>query len=96
MELLRFLISFLAKENKLPDLEPLLKNLQNNSFDLKKTLANMDFNALAPLMEALLSFGNNKNSPFVSNGDEVGLTPISDIGDKDIVYALNKYFAGQS
>jgi hypothetical protein len=91
MELLQFLSSFLSKNSNLKCLAPILEYLSNNSFDLKKALANLSPQALAPVIESLSWLFKNQN-PTSSNFKEVGLKPITAIADKDISYCLNRYF----
>ena len=44
---------------------------------------------IAPIIKDFLS---DKKSPAAYAGESVGLNPIANVADKDIVYTLNKYF----
>ncbi len=95
MDLLQIL-SFFLKESNLAGLSPIIELLQNNSFDIAKTLKSLNMDTLAPLIRAFMSGMNNsaKENPTESSvGDIHGLNPIANIADKNIVYTLNKYFA---
>ena len=92
MEILRFLLSFLLKEVGAESLAPILEKLQNNNFDLKKTLQGLNLQTLAPIVSALMEFSANKNRPTENAERNYSLSPIAGIADKDIIYTLNKYF----
>ncbi len=68
----------------------ILELFKDNSFDVKKTLSSLTPETVAPLVKEFLS-GANKKSPAHSNAQSVGVSPISNVADKDIVYTLNKY-----
>ena len=86
MEILRFFLSFLLKEYGGGEFSELFDKLQSNSFDLQSFL-DLKLESLAPLIKTF--FGNAKNPSEVPDG----LSPVADIADRDIVYALNKYLA---
>lgn len=90
MEILQFLISFLSKSQNLQKFAPLIKLFSENSFDINKVLKSLSPDVVKPIIEQFASLMNNK-SPTDSVGQSVGLEPISNIADKDIVYALNKH-----
>ncbi len=96
MEILKFLLSFFLEEYGGEKLMPIFNALKENSFDIKKTLQNINPETAAPILKSLFDggfkgvFGNaEKSSP---TGKTYGLEPISEIADKEIVYTLNKYF----
>lgn len=92
MEILQFLLSFLFKDASTP-LKDVLTKLKDNNFDIIKTLQNIDLSAILPLIEKFMQFSENKNrSENFQERNIVGLNPIAQIADKDIVYSLNKYF----
>ena len=86
MEILRFFLSFLLKEYGGGDFSQLFEKLQAGNFDLKSIL-DLNIESLAPLIKSF--FGGTKNPSETSDG----LSQIADIADRDIVYALNRYFA---
>lgn len=94
MEILRFLLSFLLKEAGGDNLAPLFENLQNNDFDIKKTLQGLNLQAVAPLIRAFMeNLSKNENRPTKNAERNISLSPIAGIADKDIIYALNKYLS---
>ncbi len=98
MEILKLLLSFFLKDDKLKPFSPIVELLSKNSFDIHKTLKNLNLDALAPIVKAFLENASNvreqnKTPTDFSVGEVVGLNPIANIADKEIVYTLNKYFA---
>ena len=92
MEILQFFLSFLLNEYG-ESLKPIMKALKDNDFDLKRTFRNLDLSTFLPLIKNFLQNGANKTRPEnFSERVEVGVSPISNLADKDIVYTLNKYF----
>ena len=89
MELLQFLTSLLTNEKNSRFLTPIFEILKQNSFDLKKVLSNLDPQLLRPIIKEFISTINNR--PTNNVGRNNGLTPISNIADKDIIFSLNKY-----
>ena len=88
MEILQFLLSFLSNNQNREVLNNLVSLFQNGSFDLNKILSSITPEMLEPLIK---SFMNNEKSPHPNDfGRGVGLEPIINIADKDIVYSLNK------
>ncbi len=91
------LLSFLLKDEKIKSIAPILDLLQKNSFNLVETLKNLNLETVAPIIKSFMqnaSNSNQKENPTdFSVGNFHGLNPIANIADKDIVYALNKYFA---
>ncbi|MBQ3596503.1 MAG: hypothetical protein II988_01660 [Clostridia bacterium] len=92
MELLRFLISFFIDQLGLDQLKPTLDQLTNGNTDIKSLLSSLDFEKLLPVIQKLSEI-LNKNSPTKVAEEPCGLTPVIDIADKEIIYALNSYFA---
>ena len=90
MEILRFFLTFLLKEYG-GELKPVIDAFSQNNFDLKKVLNNLDVEKLAPIIKSFFEKGA-KTRPTNVGRDYYGLTPISGIADKDIIYTLNKYF----
>ncbi len=91
MELLQFLLSFFASEYG-DKLKPVLTLLEKNNFDIRKTLGSIDLETIAPIIKDFMEKGM-KNRPESSERNIVGISPIANIADKDIVYTLNKYFS---
>jgi hypothetical protein len=91
MEILQFLLSLLSGNENFKRFQPIFNLLKENSFDIKKVLAHLDINALAPILKDFMNFSTN-NATNQSNAQSVGLNPIAKIADKDIVYTLNQYF----
>ena len=90
MEILRFLLSFFAKEYG-GDFKPLIDAFAQNDFDIKRVINNLDLEKLAPIIQSFIEKGA-KNRPTDVGREAFGLAPIAGIADKDIVYTLNKYF----
>ena len=89
MEILQFLL-FLFKDNALiKNLMPIFELLKANNFDLMSTLSQIDIEKLQPLIQELSTFFQSK-SPASSTGLDNALSPILDLADKDIIFALNK------
>ncbi len=97
MEILKLLLSFFASDKTLESFSPLLQLLSNNSFDVVKTLKNLNLEAVAPLIKAFMErangFKQNETPTENSVGGAVNLNPIANVADKQIIYTLNKYFA---
>lgn len=94
MEILQFLLSFFVKEYGGEGLQAILKLLQDNSFDLKKVLSNLNPQSIAPIIGSFMKSNTNfKSSPSNDEEKPCGLTPIERFADKRIVNCLNGYFA---
>lgn len=90
MELLQFLLSFLANEYGNGKFAPVLEALKQNSFDIPKTLKSLNPETIAPIVKEFFSSAN-KNNPTEYSGRANGLSPVRNVADKNIIYALNKY-----
>lgn len=90
MEILQFLLSFLADGYKDGKYKQLFNLLKDNSFDLKRVVQNADLSTLAPMFLDFMS--QSKNSPQPS-GESYGIKPIDNIADKKIVECLNSYLS---
>ena len=90
MEILQFLISFFLNEYG-GKFKPILEELKNNNFDFKKTLSNLNLEVIAPIIKEFME-NNIKNRPAENLQSEVGLSPIINVADNEIVQTLNKYF----
>ncbi len=98
LEILKSLLSIFLTDDKFKSFSPIVELLSKNSFDLHKTLKNLNLEAIAPIIKAFFSNmgvnnGQNKTPTENSVGEVSGLNPIANVADKDIVYTLNKYFA---
>ena len=92
MEILQFLISFLVNEYG-KDFLPVFNHLKENNFDIKSAIKNIDISVILPLLEKFINLKETKTRSYeTQERDIVGLKPISNIADRDIVYTLNKYF----
>lgn len=91
MEILQNLLSLLMNNQNLNGLKPIMDLLAKNSFDIKKTLSSLDLNSIMPIINQFMNTMKNK-SPTTEYSPAVGLTPIANVADKEIVYTLNKYF----
>ena len=91
MEILQFLISFFLKEYSLENLLPLFNCLKENSFDLKKTVGNLNLETVLPVVTAFVERGQ-KETPRHSDGG-FGVKPIENFADLTVVRILNEYFA---
>ena len=67
------------------------EQLKNNNFDLRKTLSNLNLQEIAPIIKEFIE-NNLKNRPAENLRSEVGLSPIINVADNEIVQTLNKYF----
>lgn len=93
MEILQFLLKFFIQNSNTSWLKPIFELFQNNSFNLGETLKNLQPETLEPIIKNFMdNFATNKNSTDFSVEQDYGLSPIANIGDKQIVYTLNKYF----
>ena len=89
MEILQFLTQFLANEQNFKIIAPILDLLKQNSFDIKRVLSSLNPQVLAPIIKEFMA--NMNNRPKNNVGRNNGLSPISNIADKDIIFSLNKY-----
>ena len=87
MDLLQFLISFI-KNGGLEKFMPLINSITNGNFDLSKLLANLDLSTIAPVVSQFMQ----KNNGTTVSVEPLGLKPIMNIADQQIVYTLNQYF----
>ena len=94
MEILQFLAQLFANEQNSKIITPILELLKQNNFDLRRVLANVDPKALAPIIKEFMS--NMQNRPTDSVRRNNGLSPISNIADKDIIFSLNKYLGQEA
>ena len=93
MKILKFLINYLMNNGNFKELSPIIKLLSDNSFDIKRALSQIDFQKLMPFIMKLFSSQNKSPEENISSGQNVGLEPVVNIADKDIIYTLNKYLS---
>ncbi len=97
MEILKLILSWFVKEKNLEGFAPIIELLSKNSFDVSKTLKNLNLDTIAPIIKSFMeraTKGQNTTPTENSVGGEiVGLNPIAKIADKEIVYTLNRYYA---
>ena len=91
MEILQFLMTFFQNNQNLKIIAPIIEILKNNNFDIKKALSSLTPEMIKPIIEQFSVAINSAPQGF--NEKSQGLTPISNIADKDIVYSLNKYLS---
>ena len=89
MEILKFLIDFFAKNENLDSLSPLIKLLEENSFDIKKTISNLSLDSIMPLVESFSA--QKKGSSFKEEPCVNPIKPIERVCDSEIISALNCY-----
>ena len=91
MDLLQFIYSLLIDDQMVKAFSPIIELLRQNSFDIKKALASINPEMLKPIIQEFVKNINNRPAQSAERID--GLKPISNIADKDIVFALNKYLS---
>lgn len=91
MEILQFLTAFFQNNQNLKLIAPIIEILRNNNFDIKRALSSLTPEMIKPIIEQFSVVMNSAPNNFKQSGQ--GLTPISNIADKDIVYSLNKYLS---
>lgn len=89
MEILQVLLSLFSNGQNMQVIKDIFLLLKQNDFDIRKTILNLDSKTIEPIIEQFVK--NINNRPTETVGRYQGLTPISNIADKDIVYCLNKY-----
>ena len=90
MEILQFLISFLSKPENVDKFSSIINAFNKGQLSIDAILKNIDLKTLLPVIQEFLMNGQNKSpTEWVEQGE--GLSPIANVADKDIVYALNKY-----
>lgn len=94
MEILQFLAQLFSNEQNSKVLTPILELLKQNNFDIKRVLSNLDPKVLAPIIKEFMA--NMNNRPTDTVGRNNGLSPISNIADKDIIFSLNKYLGQEA
>ncbi len=88
MDLLQFLTSFI-QNGGLEKFAPLIQSLLSGNFDLSKILSSLDLSSIAPIIS---QFMQKNNGATVSSVEPLGLKPIMNVADQQIVYTLNQYF----
>lgn len=95
MEILRYITDFLLKAYGKEDLAPIIKALENNNFDIKKTVSGLNPDTVIPVLKTVFSsFAQNQNQSAAENPfsrESFGTAPLSGIADNEIVYRLNRY-----
>ncbi len=92
MDLLQILTNLLNGNNISPAFKEVFSLLQQNSFDIKRTISSLTPKSLIAIFGELMK-NAQKNPPNQPVGGNYGLSPIAEIADKDVVYTLNKYFS---
>ena len=94
MDLINLLTSFLSSDYGKSIFPPLLSAIFNllkeNSFDINKTLKNLDINSLAPVISKLFSEQNKSPTDF-SVEPSYSIDPVSSFADKEVLSSLNSY-----
>ena len=91
MEILQFLTSFFQNNQNLKLITPIIEILRQNNFDIKRALSSLTPEMIKPIIEQFSAVMSS--APNNLKQDNQGLAPISNIADKDIVYALNRYLS---
>ncbi len=91
MEILQFLTAFFQNNQNLKLIIPIINVLRENNFDIKRALSSLTPEMIKPIIEQFSVVMNSTPQGF--NQKSQGLTPISNIADKDIVYSLNRYLS---
>lgn len=89
MEILQLLTNLLSGE-ELGKFQPFFELLKSSDFNLSKILQNLTPEHLQPVINA---FASQTKSRTESVRQYSGLSPISKIADKEVVYSLNKYLS---
>ena len=87
------IIKNLMSNNNLSALIPVINLLRDNSFDIKKTISGITPETLMKLGGELLK--NSVIEPTFHETQKIGVSPIANIADKDIVYILNRYISAE-
>lgn len=90
MDIINLLKNFLSGTNAQAIL-PLLKLLNDNSFDIKKAFSSLTPEMLSPLLKTVFNAAPETSAPFYESEKPNGVTTIANIADSDIVYCLNRY-----
>lgn len=89
MQLLDTVLSLLLNEENKEKIAPIIDAVLKNGFNLQSILKNIDVSTLMPLLQGLFK----QNQPSKQNYDANPLSPISNIADREIIFALNKYIS---
>ena len=92
MEILQFLISYLLENSNNQRFLPIIELLKQNSFDVKKTVRNLNVQTVAPIIRSFLDITNNSNTQ-QKESEFCGTKPIVDFADQKIILSLNSFFA---
>ena len=87
MEILQFLLSFLATEYANGKYEAIYKALEDSNFNFSEMLKKLDINAISPVIEEVGKIFSTKKPQDTS----CGLNPIISIANKKIVTCLSDY-----
>lgn len=86
----------LSSSGNLQAVLPVINLLRENSFDLKRTLNSLTPETLAPIIQAFIENNNAVSEPASFTAEPVGVTPIANVADKEIVYILNRYLSSET
>ena len=89
MEILQFLLSFLATEYAGGKYEQVYKALEESNFDFKEMLKKLSVEDLKPVIDGVKSAFKSENPREFSRG----LAPINNIADEKIIEKLNEYLS---
>lgn len=89
MQILDTLLSLLTSPDAKEKIAPILDAISKNNFNLAEVLKNIDITAVLPLVQSLFSQKQQTPPPVNANP----LSPVSDIADREIVFALNRYIS---
>ncbi len=86
----------LSSSGNLQAILPVINLLRENAFDLKRVMANLSPETLAPIIKAFTENGETVSTPVSFTAEPVGVTPIANVADKEIVYILNRYLSSET
>lgn len=89
MEILQFLLSFLATEYAGGKYEQVYKALEESNFDFKEMLKKLSVEDLKPVIDGVKNVFKTENP----QKNFRGLTPINNIADEKIIEKLNEYLS---
>jgi len=90
MEILDFILKNFLSGDAQEKFAPVFKTVTENGFDLGKIIKNLDISAILPLLDGLFS-AKSAAPPKTETANP--LSPVSDVADRDIIFALNRYIA---
>lgn len=94
MDIMSMLQNLLSDTNA-KDFAPVINLLRENSFDIKRTLNALSPETLAPILKTLFMKNADSGGKESAFSENVGVTAIANVADKEIVYSLNRYLSSE-